>query len=173
MGGAKVMKGHRIMIIIIGAVIVSLIIAIVVLSILLKTNTQKNDKHFLQQEEAIQALQQTVEALQREDIQRLLEHVKGVMAGEIIIDDKSDPLRRYSYDKDTYPAMDRIVTSLKALEILLDDDIGTMKASYVILYYNSSGSVLRGSSSGPRYPTIWTIEKQGEDWVIVEINERP
>jgi len=124
-------------------------------------------------QKVINALQETIKALQRDDIQRLIEHVKSVMRAEYIIEDTINPLRRYSYKEDSFPTMDRVVTSLEIYEITINGDIGEIKAGYGITYYNADDRVVRSSSSSRDWPTIWTIEKQGEDWVIIEINEHP
>ena len=133
------------------------------------TQTAKNQEL----EEVIGALEQTTEALQRDDIQRLIEHVRRVMAAEILIEDMDNPLWSYSYSESTYPAMDRVEVYLNIREIILDEDSGEMKADYVKLYYDSSERVIRGSSAGSIRPAKWTLSRQGNDWIITEIDEHP
>ena len=95
------------------------------------------------------------------------------MAGEIVYEYGTNPLSKYSYRKKAYPTMDRIETELNIMEISLDGDVGEIKASYIICYSDSSGKILLGSGADPYMPAIWILEKQGEEWVIAEIHERP
>jgi hypothetical protein len=127
-------------------------------------------------ENAIETLKQTVEALQRDDIQRLVEHVNKVMAGEIIIEDIDNPLWIYSYNtrkRESYPTMDRVFAKIRIIEIKFDNEFGVIKASYVQNYYDSNGSVIMGGSTTYDYPAMWTVAKHGDDWIIIEIDERP
>ena len=129
-------------------------------------NEQENNR---KQRQSMEALQQTVKALQRDDIQRLIGHVKKVMAGEIIYERETNILSRYSYHKDSHPTMDSIESDLNVLNIYLDGDSGEIKVLYSIIYLDSSGRTVRGVQATPYLPTIWVLERQGEDWVIVEI----
>jgi len=124
-------------------------------------------------ENAVERLHQTVEALQQNDIQRLIEHVRKVMTAEILIEDHSNALWIYSFIRDSYPTMERVELNLEILEIVLDGDVGEIKASYFIRYLDSSGRTLMAGHVTPDLPAIWILERQGADWVIVEINEPP
>jgi len=132
-------------------------------------------RKYQENEEKIVALQQTLEALQRDDILRLIEHVKKVMNAEIIYERGSSPLSRYSYCEEKWPRMDSVRARIWVREIILDDEIGKgeIRADYVMIYLDSSGRTVMGGSAGGDFPTRWTLEKQGEDWVIVEIDEHP
>ena len=127
-------------------------------------------------QEAKRTLQHTVEALQRDDIRNLIEHVERVMAGEIVYERGDGPLSRYSYNEDarnSFPTMYRIEFEVIIGEISLDGDRGEIRAGYSIRYLDSSGRMLMGGMVSLAMPAIWMIERHGEDWIIVEINEPP
>jgi len=158
------------------ATIIVLAIATVILSMSLvffkKQHDAQIDKN-MELDVTINILQHTIEALQQDDIQRLIDHVTKVMSGEIVYERGTNPLSRYSYSKNIYPTMHRIEVDLSVLEIALDGDSGEIRAVYSIHYYNASGETVRYASASMANPTRWTLERQGEDWVIVDIFEHP
>ena len=148
-----------------------LIIIIVQLTLLVNFIKQysSEQKTNQTQEETIRSLQRTVEALQRDDIQRLIEHVKNVMSGDIVYERSTNPLALYSYHKELYPTMNVIEMELNVMEIHLNENYGRMKVIDSIRYLDSLGRMVRGNSATSDLPTIWTLEKQEDDWVIVDI----
>ena len=157
----------RIIVIVLSTIIVIQFVILVVLGI----NHANELESKKAQEGSVLTLQQTVEALQRDDVLRLIEHVRKVMAGEIVYECETNPLSQYSYDKDLYPTMDRIEMDLKVLEVSLDGNSGIIKSTYTIRYLDSSGKTVRGSGVDSHFPAIWTLEKQGENWSIIDIVE--
>ena len=123
------------------------------------------------QEETVAALEHTVEALQHDSIKRLIEHVKKVMAGEIVYESGTNPLSLYSYHEEFYPTMASVETDLNIIEISLDGSKGEIKAVYFIRYLDSYGDKIMGTGVDSHLPAIWALEKQGEDWVIIDIVE--
>jgi hypothetical protein len=98
------------------------------------------------------------------------------MAGEIIYELGSHPLSRYSYNlhrEKLYPTMHTIEMDLAVLEIILDGDEGEIMASYLMRYLDSSGKLLMLNSASSKLPTRWIIERQGDNWVIVDVDEHP
>ena len=126
-----------------------------------------------EQTEQVQALEQTIKALQEDDIQRLIEQVRQVMAAEVLIADMDNPLWRYSYKEYNHPTMDSAEVYLKIREIIIEGDSGEIKADYTMLYYDSFGKLVMGSSAGGNFPVRWILGRQGHDWVITEIDEHP
>jgi hypothetical protein len=107
-------------------------------------------------------------------IQRLVEYAKKVMTGKIIIEDSKNPLFMYSYNKEIYPATAKIEMFLRVLDLSLNNDGNNacMIVQYTIIYSNLSGDTVMRSSADLPFPSKWTIEKQGDEWVVVDIDER-
>ena len=123
-------------------------------------------------------LRRTINFLQRDDIQELLSHVEAVMAGDVVyewnreIEERPSPLIAYSINRDTFPTTHTIEFSLSVLKIDLDENRGEIIVSYSLMYYDSEGKILSARSIDPDRPTKWTIERQENAWVIVEISNR-
>lgn len=168
----KMKKEKKVIMIGIGILCVILVISLVVA---LRSYTKFREQ-FKQQSEACKETKDTLQFLQQEGIWELISHIKQVMAGEIIYERGSNPLSRYSYNSDSqrnFPTQHTIETDLEVLSINLDGDRGEITASYFIRYLDSSGKKLMFSSSGKDLPVRWMIEKQGEEWIVVEIDEHP
>ena len=123
----------------------------------------------------IQRRENTINLLQQDDIQELLSHVSQVMAGEIIYEpDDGDhmPIGAYSFNsrrRERYPDTYTIESGLTVLEISVDGDSGEIVVFYFISYLDSDGNPVMGESVAPYAPTIWRIEREEGEWVIVEI----
>ena len=146
------------------------IISVIQLILLINVRIQYSSEQNRQNEE-INELRQTLEALQNDDIQRLITHVKEVMSGNVTYDNGTSPLSRYSYKKELYPAVNSIEMNLDIIDISIDGNDGQIKAVYSLRYLDSAGKLIMGSSVSRYKPAIWIVEKQGEDWVIINILE--
>ena len=157
------------------ALSIVLSISLVIVSILfvnLRRQYQVQEDVVLAQEDTILALQQTVEALQQEDIQQLIAHVKRVMHCEVVYERDASPLWIYSVGGSRAEELDRVEVDLHIVGITLDGDRGEIRAIYRIIWRDSSGRMLRGVGlNNPASPAIWTLERQDEAWVIVEVYE--
>ena len=155
---------------------IALSVALVIMSVMLinlKRQYQAQEATGQALQQTAETLQQTVEALQREDIQGLIAHVERVMRREIVYERGTNPLWRYSAGNSRTEELDRVEVDLRIVGITLDGDRGEIRAIYSIQWFDSSGRTLYGVSllSRPTWPAIWTLERQGEDWVIVEVYE--
>ena len=107
-----------------------------------------------------------------ENVQRLIEHVEKVMRGEIVYERETNPLWIYFRSDDRrLDILDRVDVDLNIVSITLDEDRGEIRASYSIRWFDSSGRKLYAVGVHPERPAIWTLERQGDDWVIVEVYE--
>jgi predicted ribosome-associated RNA-binding protein Tma20 len=160
-------------------IIIALAICLIVVVTRFVSNKKDCSAHL--ESQSIDALQkenlmETIEVLQQDDIQRLIAYAKKVMAGEIIVERGESPLSIYSYHsymKELFPTMATIDMSLTVVEAHVDGDRGELKVSYSMRYLDSSSALLMLSSSSLEFPSIWLIEKQGDEWVVVYIDEYP
>jgi hypothetical protein len=95
------------------------------------------------------------------------------MRAEVIIEDKNDPLWRYSYDKAIYPKTAEVELDMEVVSASVDGDSGVVRVKYLRYYLDSSGKTIRMDSSSSTDPAIWTIEKKNEKWFVVKIYETP
>jgi len=159
------MKAYHIIIITLTAVIV-LTASLIIVS---RRHMELNRQHTVLLERH-QRQQQTIAFLQQDDIQRLIAHVEKVMAGEIIYERGTNPLYIYSFSRDSYPTMASLSAHLQIVDINLDGDSGKILSAHSIIYRDSSGRVIMSTSACQNLPDIWILERQGEGWVIVEID---
>jgi len=129
------------------------------------------------QKENNHRLQNSISAIQREDIQELLSHIKKVLAGEIVyeIDTETgayNPLARISFTsgrKESFPTAHSIESGLTVVEIDLNYERGEIIVAYFRRLLDSSGNLLSGEHVGVEAPSKLTVERQGGRWVVVEI----
>jgi len=153
-------------------VVIVLIVLMVSLTIICVKN-EKLTRCYNKQVEKYNKIKVTLEIIQQESIQRLLSHVKEVMTGKIILDDENNPLSRYSYKMDTYPKMHTVETNIEVIDAHLENNVGEIAVCYYMRYLDSTGKVLMYGSATFDFPAIWSIEKQGEEWIVVDIDEHP
>ena len=125
------------------------------------------------QAERLQQQAMIIEWLQDIEIQRLMEHVRKVMQGEIIYDTGESVLATYSNNVTRDRVGDdlySIESDLKIIDLRLDEYKGQAIVTYFIRYLNSDGEVLMATSADPIMPDRWVLEKQAGEWIIVEIN---
>jgi len=118
-----------------------------------------------------QELEETLMYLQDNDIQELISNAESVLRGDVIIEDETNPLWRYSFKENKYPTVTAIDLELHVIYIHIDGDNGLIKVAYDINYLSSSGYIVWGAGH-IIYPAEWTIEKHEGKWVIVKIVER-
>ena len=160
-----------------GVVVIILVVVIVVL-IVLHTNLRREHNS---QQERLQIKASTIELLQQDDIQAILFYVQQVMRGEIVYEHDS-PEARYSWQwfysfnsnsRRSWPDTNTIESSLTALEIDLDYDKGRgiITVAFSMRYLDSAGNMLRGISVAPASPAALILERQGDEWVVIGIDE--
>ena len=118
----------------------------------------------------------TINNLQRDDIQAFLYYIEQIMAGEIVYewdcDSESDTFLAWlsfnSRSREQHPTMHLIDSGLTVLELIIDGDSGEMLVSYYVNYYDAAGTLLRGLHVDPNAPDKWIIERRGGQWVIIE-----
>ena len=133
-------------------------------------------EHHLQLESNLQQ-EQMIGLLQRDDIQDLISHIRGVLAGEIVYEvdlEPPSPLTGFSFHsraERTYPDTHTIESGVTILEIYLNDDgiTGELILTYYLHYLDSTGGVLRSLSVTDNVPEKWIIEQREGQWTVVRM----
>jgi len=150
-------KQNRHLYFIIILILVASLVAIIVLYADAKKQLETQAEMLVNHDSLIE----TVEVLQRDDIQRLITYAKKVMAGEIVVERGDNLLYLYSYNshaKEYYTNLDKIEVSLAVIEAHVDGDRGELKMIYRMRYLDSSNRLLRLSGASREFPSMWTIE---------------
>lgn len=136
-------------------------------------------RHYENQEkllERIQTHEHTIELLQEEDIQDFLIYAKEVLAGNISIDkDEENWFSLYSYNtymKERFPVPHTIESDLMIREVQQEDDRYKLVINDYIRYSDEFDKTLYSTGHLNDITTLWIIEKQNTEWILVEVDER-
>ena len=97
------------------------------------------------------------------EIEEILQEMKAILSGEIVMEDEENWLKRYNYMESRHSNVTEIRAGVRANDIKLEDNVGYMDITYWVIYKNEEGETISGGAETIRM----TIEKKEGDWVVI------
>jgi hypothetical protein len=121
-----------------------------------------------QQFEKNQQLREKLLVIQQDNIPELLVRAKSVLTFETLLENKEDPLWRYSYSYNKYHHPDlhtAVLGNFRVISVQKEGENMVLRVHYDIKYLDSSGKAI--ASGG--FESDWLIERTSDTWFIAEI----
>jgi len=139
--------------------------------ILLFTNSQKKQDALVEEN---RKLEETVEILQEDNIQKFIERTRMVMSGELFIDyTDEDELRVFVFDERFYPDVDAIESSFEVYYAYRESETVKLLVAYHIDYLDASGKRISWVGVWSGNPATWTIELRNGHYILVDRTDFP
>lgn len=101
------------------------------------------------------------------EVKSLIERVKSVMQGEIILEDDTDYIKRYNFDPEIDKNIKKVDAEITIVDIVIKKNKRYIDARYLIQRKNEDGEVISYDGNDVR----WFIKKNGDRWEIVDCRE--
>lgn len=142
------------------AIIVCLIIGIILLG------------RYCKKEEKEERGKRVIHTNMMTDVEEVLTYVESVMRGDVIIEDKDNPLYRYSFkiEDDRYARTTRIELEVNMENAIHNNTDGYIWVTYTRILYDENSEKI---TSARGVPSMWKIHKEDNVWEVVDIQEQP